>query len=69
MPAISEDQLVELCALQWKISGLADELKATVDDAMGRITSALVEQVDDPSSTDEEPSSFYRRVLDAAEVA
>ena len=60
---ISEDNLAELVALQWRLSSLADDLKHLVDEGLGGITSPMVEQVDDGSSTDEQPSRFYAEVL------
>jgi hypothetical protein len=70
MPAtISDDRLAELVAMQWRLSSLCDEMKVMVDDAVGRITSEMVEQVDDGSSTDDVPSPFYAKVLGYDEVA
>lgn len=68
MPAtISDDQLAELVAIQWQVSSLCDDLKHVVDDAMGWITSAMIEQLDpellaEPSEG--QPGPFWARVLE-----
>lgn len=45
---LSNEKLAELIALQWRLSSLADDIKAIVDDELGEITTQASESTGVP---------------------